>query len=168
MCATQIMETSQHGQMKFQQNKAVITYKHQMKLFFSLLAWFSDRDAGRTKNNLWLLRGININNLQFLPLSIFSRKRHHGNINNTRYILSGFLVISFCGLSTVLAVYIKLPPLYNLFCIHLSDHHDNTLKSISLKPLWMEQTSLAEENSSSFFGFLVLFLLYGFWEHTDP
>ena len=31
-----------------------------MKLSFSLLAWFSDRDVGRTKNNLWLLRGINI------------------------------------------------------------------------------------------------------------
>ena len=102
------------------------------------------------------------NNLQFLLLSIFSRKRHHGKINNTRYILSGFLVISFRGLSTVLAVYIKLPPLYNLFCIHLSDHHDNTLKSIPLKPLWMEQTSLAEEISSSFFGFLVSSLHYGF------
>ena len=156
------IETSQRGEMIFQQNKAVITYKHQMKLSFSLLAWFSDRDAGRAKNNLWLLRDININNLQFLPLSIFSRKRHHGKINNTRYILSGFLVISFCGLSTVLAVYIKLPPLYNLFRIHLSDHHDNTLKSIPLKPLWMEQTSLAEKISSSFFGFLVLFLHYGF------
>lgn len=157
------METSQYGEIIFQQNKAVITYKHQMKLSFSLPAWFSDRDVGRTKNNLCLLRGINITTIfNFILLSIFSRKRHHGNINNTRYILSGFLVISFCGLSTVLAVYIKLPPLYNLFRIHLSDHHDNTLKSIPLKPLWIEQTSLAEEISSSFFGFLVSFLHYGF------
>ena len=157
------METSQYGEIIFQQNKAVITYKHQMKLSFSLPAWFSDRDVGRTKNNLCLLRGINITTIfNFILLSIFSRKRHHGNINNTRYILSGFLVISFCGLFTVLAVYIKLPPLYNLFCIHLSDHHDNTLKSIPLKPLWMEQTSLAEEISSSFFGFLVSSLHYGF------
>ena len=60
MYATQRMETSQHGQMIFQQNKAVITYKHQMKLSFSLLACFSDRDVGRTKNILCLLRGINI------------------------------------------------------------------------------------------------------------
>ena len=105
------------------------------------------------------------NNLQFLLLSIFSRKRHHGKINNTRYILSGFLVISFCGLSTVLAVYIKLPPLYNLFCIHLSDHHDNTLKSIPLKPLWMEQTSL------DFWIFSVVFTLWVLrkhWPLNDP
>ena len=111
------------------------------------------------------MRGININNLQFLPLSIFSRKRHHGNINNSRYILSGFLVISFCGLSTVLAVYIKLPPLYNLFRIHLSDHHDNTLKSIPLKPLWMEQTSL------DFWIFSVVFTLWVLrkhWPLNDP
>ena len=75
------------------------------------------------------------NSFQFLLLSIFSKKRHHGKINNTRHILSGFFVISFCSLSALLTMYIKLPPLYNLFCIHLSYHHDNTLKNILLKPL---------------------------------
>ena len=105
------------------------------------------------------------NNLQFLLLSIFSRKRHHGKINNTRYILSGFLVISLCSLSTVLTVYIKLPPLYNLFCIHLSDHHDNTLKSIPLKPLWMEQTSLDFRIFSVVF---TLWVLRKHWPLNDP
>ena len=35
--------------MIFQQNKAVITYKHQMKLTFSLLARFSDRELEEQK-----------------------------------------------------------------------------------------------------------------------
>ena len=162
MCATRRMETSQYGEIIFQQNKAVTTYEHQMKLSFSLPAWFSDRDVGRTKNNLWLLRGINITTIfNFYFQAYFKEKDIMVNLIIPDTYLAGFLS------SPSVAC-----PLFSQ-CIsncHLSITSSVSTWVITMTTRWRAFPSSHSEWSKQvwIFGFLVLFLLYGFWENTDP